>query len=356
MKINSLELVQSYIFTTAKYDFSVYEKRIMYCIVKLLQAELEGRKLNEKYSIQNLLWDEKNITIPIADCLTGSEKTYDRIKKAVEDLESKKFIYEDDKQWKIIRIINMPVVEKYSSVIKLRLQPEIVNAFLSFQKGYRKYVFEIAMNFDSIYAMRFYELFSNKFEPITYSIETIKEMFQISDKYKLVADFRRKVLDRAKKELDKKSPFSFNYKMIKTGRKITHILFTPYKIAKNQPADIEQKELNKQISPFWSVSPELTSILIQHFGYDKEIIKNHKKILGLVTKHLNFTELLREIYGQIHNNNAINNVPAYMYGIFRNKLTEKGVYLDANKDNQNIGSPSTEEWEDIQRQLNKIKK
>ena len=32
MKINNKEVLQSYILTTAKYDYSVYEKRILYKI------------------------------------------------------------------------------------------------------------------------------------------------------------------------------------------------------------------------------------------------------------------------------------------------------------------------------------
>ena len=42
-KIDKKELIQSYIITTAKYDFNVYEKRIVYRIVELLQEMLEGK-------------------------------------------------------------------------------------------------------------------------------------------------------------------------------------------------------------------------------------------------------------------------------------------------------------------------
>ncbi|MCS2911952.1 hypothetical protein NXX21_25100 [Bacteroides thetaiotaomicron] len=37
--------IQSYIMTTAKYDFSVYEKRILYRIVEMAQGELQGVKV-----------------------------------------------------------------------------------------------------------------------------------------------------------------------------------------------------------------------------------------------------------------------------------------------------------------------
>ena len=42
--IKSNELaIQSYIFTTAKYDFNAYEKRIMYRLVELAQDEIKGK-------------------------------------------------------------------------------------------------------------------------------------------------------------------------------------------------------------------------------------------------------------------------------------------------------------------------
>ena len=34
--------IQSYIFTTAKYDFNAYEKRIMYRLVEFAQDEIKG--------------------------------------------------------------------------------------------------------------------------------------------------------------------------------------------------------------------------------------------------------------------------------------------------------------------------
>ena len=40
--ISNKDVLQSYIMTTAKYDFSVYEKRIIYRLVELAQCEVQG--------------------------------------------------------------------------------------------------------------------------------------------------------------------------------------------------------------------------------------------------------------------------------------------------------------------------
>ncbi len=38
-------MIQSYLMTVSKYDFSVYEKRILYRLVEAMQCEIEGKKL-----------------------------------------------------------------------------------------------------------------------------------------------------------------------------------------------------------------------------------------------------------------------------------------------------------------------
>ena len=45
--INNKQVFQSYVLTTAKYDFSPYEKRIMYRLIELAQKEIEGIKLKD---------------------------------------------------------------------------------------------------------------------------------------------------------------------------------------------------------------------------------------------------------------------------------------------------------------------
>ncbi len=58
MIINNKEILQSYILTTAKYDYSVYEKRILYKIIEQLQFLIEGKELNQNYSLKEFLHDD----------------------------------------------------------------------------------------------------------------------------------------------------------------------------------------------------------------------------------------------------------------------------------------------------------
>ena len=83
MAIVNKDLIQSYIMTTAKYDFNVYEKRIIYRLVEMAQGELQGIKFADNcQKIEHDLFSCVNITMPIACLLNGEDdKNYAREKK-----------------------------------------------------------------------------------------------------------------------------------------------------------------------------------------------------------------------------------------------------------------------------------
>jgi hypothetical protein len=276
MKITNKEVIQSYLITTARYDFSVYEKRIIYRIVEVIQAALEGQKLNSGFQINTLLFDDlKEVVMPISAFLNDEkDENYTRAKNALFDLNNKFFEYEDDEVWKPIRIIEMPKLIKKGHV-KFVLQHEIYCALLNFAKGFRKFELKTAFSFDSIYAMRFYELLSGKTTPITYSLQDLKIMFKVENKYKDTRDFSKRVIEPAQSELKAKAPFSFEYKPEKMGKKIIGFTFYPYTIAANVDNDLEGKKLQKKVDTSWYLDKMHVDYLVQNYYFDKDEIKHN---------------------------------------------------------------------------------
>ena len=89
--IKSNELaIQSYIFTTAKYDFNAYEKRIMYRLVELAQDEIKGIMIRDNmHKIEPTLFG-REITMPVADILRNEkDQNYTIAKKAFRSLAQK---------------------------------------------------------------------------------------------------------------------------------------------------------------------------------------------------------------------------------------------------------------------------
>lgn len=285
MKITNKDVIQSYLLTSARYDFDVYEKRILYRLVELCQPQIEGQKLNDKFTINQDLWGNRDIKVPISYLLKGEDdKHHARIKNALLRLNEKRFEYEDEKKWKLIRLIEMPEINKYSEFVEFKIHPEIYHAVLDFSKGFRKYELVTAMSFESTYAMRFYELFSEKKIPITYSIEKLKIMFKIEGKYKQVNDFFKRVIEPAKKELDKSSPYSFEYSPVKEGRKIVAIKFYPVYIPENRDSEVEKRDLQKQVSPAWDLDPMIIQYLKQNYYFHTSEIQHNIDLLKNANK------------------------------------------------------------------------
>lgn len=310
------DVLQSYIMTTAKYSFSAYEKRVLYRIVEVLQAKTQGLKLNYNYTLQEDLFKDTEFTMPISCFLKDENDTnYKKIKKALRDLRNKSFEYEDDEHWGVYGIIEMPKIKKYDSFVTFKITSLLMGAFLNFSKGHRKYELETAMQFESVYAMRFYELFSNKSEPIIYSAEELKKMFSIEDKYKKINDFLKRVVEPAKKEMSKKSPYSFKYETIKTGRKITHLKFKPYFIPKNRDPELERKNLKNKTSVRWFLNKETKRYLEETFDFTDKGLKNNTDLLNKAVKQEGFKDKCQEINGMIRKfegqGNPVKSKPAF---------------------------------------------
>ena len=325
MKINNKELIQSYILTTAKYDYSVYEKRILYRIVEQLQLLIEGKTLNKNYSMQEIPHEDIKLfkfTFPFSAFKKNEEdKNHAQIKRALLSLEKKGFEYEDSEVWETINILYLPKVFKNKEYIGFTLREEIIQAFLDFSKGFKKYELKTAMEFESVYSMRFYELLSNQKTPINYSIDTLKEMFQIENKYKLTADFLRYVIEPAKKELDKCSPYTFHYETIKTGRKITGIRFIPIHQPQFEDESLKKQKALKQMSNRWYIPKNIEDYLKYNYEFTNKELNNNLSLFESLHNHLSEEELL-DFLVELKAQSVlyeIKNLKAYLIGSLKNK-------------------------------------
>ena len=291
------EIIQSYILTAAKYDFSVYEKRILYRIIELMSEYTKGKKLNCQYHIQESLFGDVDIQMPTSAFLKDEkDQNYSIVKKALMDLNLKRvqFVDEERKKWYLFNIIERPVAHMKQGFVSFRIHPIMAAAFMDFSMGHRKFELKTSMQFESVYAMRFYELMSGQSTHITFGIDKLKEMFKLENKYKQVNDFIKRVIIPAKEELDKYSPFSFEYKINKEGKKYKSITFYPVNIPKNQDPDIIKFNALKQQSLRWSISKEIENYIKDNFGITTKELELHKELLEIANKQLDLLGLLTE--------------------------------------------------------------
>lgn len=316
-KTTKIEIVQSYVLTSARYDFSVYEKRILFRIIEHLQHELEGKPLNERCVIQQNLFNDRRFTMPISEFLNGeTDKNHARIKKALMDLRNKAFEYEDESVWEYLGIIERPLVDKYKTTVEFTVTPKLYECFLNFAKGYKRYELNTAFQFESVYAMRFYELLAGQTKPLSYSVDALKDMFGLSDKYDRVNDFIKRVVDVAKRELDAKSPYSFIYKTNRDedgGRAIHTLHFYPVRTEHSDQFE-EMKTVRRQTSPHWDLPPHIINYL-KLYGFQSKDLKNNLDLLVWANANLDIPNFISSKKRYIEE--QAKNPVAYIIGLFK---------------------------------------
>jgi plasmid replication initiation protein len=123
----------------------------------------------------------------------------------------------------------------YSSCKYKEETGEIIGSFtsemkpllLELQSHFTMYLRQHAMSLRSMYAMRFYEILKryDHQEEFSLSVGRLREIFRLEDKYPRFTDLRRRVIDKAKEELDEGSDVTFEYEVVRDGQKPQRIDF-----------------------------------------------------------------------------------------------------------------------------------
>ncbi len=295
----NINVFQSYVLTTAKYQFSVYEKRILYRLVEFAQQTIKDAsnggllKMNMRplYS-QNLLDGGLELGFYISDILDvysedNPAKHYERVKEAFKNLSKKTIEWEDTSKdtWRCTTFVYNIELTKRQGFVKFQISKWFWNIILDFTKGYRKYELLTAMKLKSPYSMRFYELMSGQKKPITYSVEQLREMFGLEDKYKRPSSIIKRVIEPAKKELDSAAPYSFNFKeqRQRTGKTspIIGFVFTPIFDEDKQDKELQRIERQSKLTSRILYNDSLTHTILRcDFNFTiKEMNSNKETIL-----------------------------------------------------------------------------
>jgi plasmid replication initiation protein len=143
------------------------------------------------------------------------------------------------------RWISMQSYIDKTSVLKLIFAPEILPFIKDLDKEFTPYRLSQIGKMSSTHAVRLYELLRQNLQIGSRTLEIIdlKEMLQIEDEYKIYADFKKRVLDVAKKQINDFSDIKVDYKQKKEGRKITALDF---KISQNEKEKAKKKTVKKE--------------------------------------------------------------------------------------------------------------
>ena len=278
------DIVQSYIFTFARYgELTMCEKQILYNMIydKQIQDYVRESITNRKNGKElPTLPNCVGFMMPLSK-ITQNKGTYQDVKNAFVSLAKKGFEYEDNRTWKYLSFIVLPKIKKWEGVAYFQVPNEVYKVITEISRGYRQFSLDVALSLKSVYSMRFYEMFSRQDqtkEPIKRKIEDIKRLFRLEDKYTANGMFIKRVLEPAKKELDEKANYSFDYELQKSlgSRKYDIIIFRVYHIPENE---IKNEELTENrvkaiVSKVIKISNPIYKAMIDMGFEDEEIYKN----------------------------------------------------------------------------------
>ena len=166
--------------------------------------------------------------------ITG-EAAYEQIKKAADELTSRKIKIENEKGWLFMNWLSSAEYFRGKGFVELRFEQKLKPYLLQLKGYFTQYELENVVSFKSAYSIRIYELLKaeqfkagkNGYFQRAFHYDELRTSIGIeTTEYALFADFRRYVIEIAVREINTSSNISITQvDYPKTGRKISHIVF-----------------------------------------------------------------------------------------------------------------------------------
>ena len=115
--------------------------------------------------------------------------------------------------------------------IEIELTSTVVEMLTVFDKAnpFTKYERQMITSLGS-YGIILFELIAScmhqQHKQKSYTIEYLREKFNCVDKYNVISEFKRNVLDTAISDIENNTPYRITYNQVKKGRKVTDIVFS----------------------------------------------------------------------------------------------------------------------------------
>ena len=128
-----------------------------------------------------------------------------------------------------VGLLNSIIYDKDTQKFNLTVNEHLVNLILNYEEMKTGYApINLKLNSKSFYAHSIYEIlrkWSGSKESKTIGLYELKKKLALDGKYNVYADFRKRVLDPAIKEINNKFNMTLSYNEVKTGNKVTAIDF-----------------------------------------------------------------------------------------------------------------------------------
>ena len=154
---------------------------------------------------------------------------YTNLKEVLKKLSDRSFwaVIDDDGTESLLRWISTARTNKRSGTVKVKIHEDMSPFLLELKKQFTTYSLIYILGMKSQYSIRIYELLKSyeKLGRWEFDIDDLKHLL-LCENYNRYPDFKRYVLDMAKKEINYCSDLNISYKPIKEGHRYAKIAFT----------------------------------------------------------------------------------------------------------------------------------
>ena len=188
---------QSNILTESRYDFDPIGKRCIYAIIQKVRKDyIEG---------ESSLFNNMHVKLPTASLLQiVDEKHTKQAKEALKRLRKRDIEIEDAQgNWLICGFINWAQYDATKKYWQVEVSSQIMPHLVELASKFTTYSLTVAISLKSKWAQRFYEMccqYRSK-RKFGKTIDQLRQMFMLENRYPLLTDFKRNVIDKAQKEL-----------------------------------------------------------------------------------------------------------------------------------------------------------
>lgn len=303
---------------------NIHEMRLFGYVIAKAQAVLKSyNKHLDAINIEHAMRLTR-FTMPARYLLAPGDTNYRNVAKAF-SLQTKTVTYQTETAEMQLNIIAFPEHEYRGGqhYVTFVVHQQLWWALRDFTKGHRLVNLPIMLRLRSTYSVIMYILCSNQKEPINYQTSTLKRILGVDDKraYERTSNFIAKVIEPARRELDAKATYSFDYSLQRSGRggAYTNIIIQP---KTNLPEPLAPMELERQSDlerQRINLAPEVTFMLEDTFGMIPKAIERIEGQLSVIGDYTAQLRWLSEVKEAALRHRVVNRA-GYLTEALRNRL------------------------------------
>ncbi len=213
----NITIRQSNDLINAKYELNIFQKRLFLRLI----SKIEKNKNIYKIELKELA----------ELCGVNYGQIYKYFRKSAEDLNNKSIvIYPNEKEdMRVKTNLFKEVISKESKhYIKIEVSDYLIPFLIDLKGNYTEYKLIYTLSLRSNYSIRLYEILkSNLFKKyFEITVDELKDIFCLEEEYALYGNFKRKIIEKSIKEINRFTDLKVSYAEKKIGKKVNSLWFS----------------------------------------------------------------------------------------------------------------------------------